>query len=41
LFEEIHINNSYLDMDEEIIYIDPITNEPKIEKPSLFPPPSE
>jgi hypothetical protein len=40
-FEDININNPYLDMNEEIIYIDPITNEPKIEKPPLFPPPLE
>jgi hypothetical protein len=40
-FEEININNPYLDMNGKIIYIDSITNEPKIEKSSLFSPPPQ
>jgi hypothetical protein len=40
-FEEINTNNPYLDMIEEIIYVDTITNELKFGKPPPFPPPPE
>jgi hypothetical protein len=40
-FEDININNPFLDMDGQTLYLDPITNELKFGKPPSSPPPPE
>jgi hypothetical protein len=41
IFEDININNPFLDMDEQTLYVDQITNDLKFGKPPPSPPPPE